>query len=188
MTQSTNPLSRPFNVEELSNKGSRIVVTASPQEMEAIVRAAALEAMESFQVRFELRPWRKTGVKIVGELEADVTQKCVVTLEPLATSMSEEFSITVVPLSEAEKYRVAPNEEGEIEFDLESIEPPEFFEGSTIDLGVVAMEQFMLMLDPYPKAEGVEFPSFTTNPEGIEAADDRPPSPFSVLSKLKKPN
>jgi hypothetical protein len=40
------------------------------------------------------------------------------------------------------------------------------------------VEEFMLAIDPYPRAEGVEF----IPPEGM---GDKPESPFAVLKTLK---
>lgn len=188
MVQDSNPISRPFKLDQLSSGGNAIELDANSEEMAALVRVAELEDLQRFKVRFELSPWRKTGVKVSGTIDAVMTRQCVVSLVSIDVSMLADFSVTFVPSEEEEKYRVAPNEEGEIEFDLESADPPEFFEGGTIDLGDVAVEQFLLLLDPYPRAEGVEFATFSTDPEGPEADDDKPPSPFSVLSELKKPD
>ncbi len=188
MVQNTKPISKPFKIDQLGSAGTVVELDAGPEEMAALVRFADLEDMQRFHVRFELSSWRKTGVRVSGVIETAMTRQCVVSLVPIDVSMSEDFSVTFAPLDEEDQYRVTPNEDGEIEFDFESADPPEFFEHGTIDLGAVAVEQFLLMLDPYPRAGGVEFETFSTDPEGPDAEDDKPRSPFSVLSELKKPD
>ena len=37
-------------------------------------------------------PWKRNGVKVSGEVDADITQQCVVTLEPIEVTISEAVS------------------------------------------------------------------------------------------------
>jgi uncharacterized metal-binding protein YceD (DUF177 family) len=62
-------------------------------------------------------------------------------------------------------------------------EEPDVIEGGSIDLGEIAAETLALALDPYPRIPGEEFHGGPEQPD----AEQRPESPFAVLSRLKKP-
>ncbi len=66
--------------------------------------------------------------------------------------------------------------ETEVEVPLEA-DAPEEIDSLHYDLAAALIEEFILALDPYPRAPGVEFQA----PEGEGAAE----SPFAVLKGLK---
>jgi hypothetical protein len=68
--------------------------------------------------------------------------------------------------------------ESETLLDSTEEEGPDEIESLHIDLAAPVLEEFVLSLDPYPRAPGVEFAPKTP-------ASDRPESPFAVLKGLK---
>jgi uncharacterized metal-binding protein YceD (DUF177 family) len=67
-------------------------------------------------------------------------------------------------------------EDGVVEVPLED-DAPEEIDSLHYDLAAALIEEFILALDPYPRAPGVEFQA----PEGEGATE----SPFAVLKGLK---
>jgi uncharacterized metal-binding protein YceD (DUF177 family) len=108
---------------------------------------------------------------------------CVVTLEPFESEVSEDIEAMFASPAEAEKaakrYAARP-EDQDPPPDLE--EPPDPIVDGRIDLGALAVEFFVLGLDPYPRKPGVEFAD-----EIAPAEDTKDESPFAALAKLKAP-
>jgi uncharacterized protein len=119
------------------------------------------------------RPGQGPAIRIVGEVTAEVTQTCVVSLEPFTQTVGERF----VQRYTFEEVAEPP----EVFSDPDAEEPPEPIAGDTLDIGEVLAEQLALALDPYPRAPGVAFGGARFG----EAEDAPPASPFAVLKDLK---
>lgn len=176
------PLSHPQDVQHLTDKP--LVVTLRPDEaqLQHLIKAYSLLALEDLVVRFELRRWRRDGVAIEGRLQARVTQACVVTLQPVEQRIDETFTLRFDPDAAALS---GVEEEGEIDIDAFAEDPPDLLEGGRVDLGAVLCEQLALALDPFPRAPGAELPEGYGD-DGKADADDKPPSPFAVLERFRK--
>lgn len=165
MTQSE--LHRPIPLHRIGPHGLDVTVEASDAECAALAQRMRLPAVHSLTCRFHLERDGDTRVAASGELQARVTQTCVVTLEDFDAPVEETFQVLFVPAGE---------ESEEIELEAEDEIP---YEGTSIDLGEAAAEQLGLALDPYPKMPGAELPE----PEP-EAEDN----PFSAIAGLKRLN
>jgi uncharacterized metal-binding protein YceD (DUF177 family) len=118
---------------------------------------------------------------VSGQVDADVTQACVVTLAPVPAKISEAFS---ADFADEDRRRPA-----ETDLDFEADDPPEPIRNGHIDVGELAAEQLALALDPYPRAPGAAVPA-EYSPEEDSAAEpdaelDRPVNPFSILKKTE---
>ncbi|WMS43344.1 DUF177 domain-containing protein [Acuticoccus sp. MNP-M23] len=162
-------LSRPISVRRL-NKEERVSVEATEEERTSIADALDLIAIHSFTADVILRPWKKEGVRVEGTVTADVVQPCIVTLDPVPSTVNEEFNIRLHP-------DAAPS--AEVNVDPEAEDPPELLETEMVDVGAIVLEHFALGLDPYPRAPGAVFENEADEPE-------EEPSPFAVLEALKK--
>lgn len=177
MTTSGLPFSRFKSVASLASKGTVVSLEAGPEERERLARDLDILSVDALSATFTLTPWRKTGVRVAGEVRGRVKQACVVTLEPVDEEVVEMVDRTFLPVDE-----IGPIGD-EIEIDAEAADPPEALEGSTIDLGVIAAEHLALGLDPYPRAPGAGFGDLIED----DGTEDEEPSPFAALAKLKPP-
>ncbi|WP_237155205.1 YceD family protein [Oryzibacter oryziterrae] len=169
------PFSRPFAWDRVQPKGTTVTLDATEAECAAIAEALDILTVARVHAEFTLTPWRRTGYKLVGTVEAEVEQACVVTLDPVAERIREVVELTFLPPEEIE----AVSDEVEVLLDVE--DPSEPIEGSTIDLGIFATEFVAVGLDPYPRLPGVEFEPFIED----DGSNDAPASPFAALSTLK---
>lgn len=163
---------RLVTVAKIGEAGLAQTIEAKPEEFEKIARYLDVPAIQSLKAEVALTHWRGKGVRVSGVLKADVTQACVVTLDPVAAHVEVEFERRFLPedtlaRDEAEAHEIFVDPDGE--------DPAEPL-GREIDLGEILVEELSLNLDPYPRKEGVAF-----------HADDAPPreNPFAVLAKLK---
>lgn len=161
-------------VAKVSESGLTQTIEAKPAEFEKIAAYLDLVAVASLKADILLSRWRSKGVRVTGKMTADVTQSCVVTLDPVEAKVEAEFERRFLPDD------VLAHEQGaehEVFVDPEGEDPPEPL-GREIDLGEILVEELSLNLDPYPRKPGVEFQ------EDAAAATPRE-NPFAKLAKLK---
>jgi hypothetical protein len=148
-----SPVSFEANVARLPHKGMPVVIEADAEQRAALAADHGLLSVESWRAELLVEPWKRNGVKVSGEVNADITQQCVVTLEPLAARISEEVSGLYFP-EDSKLGRLGFHAAGEVHLDAEGPDGPETFSGDTIDVGALAEEFFGLAIDPYPRSEG----------------------------------
>ena len=131
-------LSRLLAPDRVGAGGLEQVVEAGPEELLALARRLMIPAVLRLRCTFHLRRAAGAVIAAEGDLEAEVVQVCVATLDEFEQPVSERFAVTFVP---------AGSETDDDEPDSPDQLP---FEG-VIDLGEAAAEQLALALDPYPR-------------------------------------
>lgn len=174
------PFSYRVKVGHISHNPLEIRIEADDRERAGLARLWDIPGVEALTAELKLRRWKKDGVKVFGTVHAEVTQSCVVTLDPVHEVIDEEIDEIFVPEG-SPLARLPANDQGEIMIDSDGPDLPEAFSGDTVDVGAVAAELVAMSLDPYPRKPGVEFGGHI---EGT-AGDDARPSPFAVLKGLK---
>jgi len=145
-------------------------IVATEAERAALARRLGLVALDRLSARLS---WRREASGIIcleGELEAEVAQSCVVTLEPVAARVADRFMRHFVQGD-------VPAED-EVVIDPEADDPAEPLGDGLVDAGEIVTQQLALALDPYPRAPDSELPAEATRATPAE-------SPFQVLSALK---
>lgn len=168
-------------VGHISANPVRVHVEADERERANLADLWRVEAVNRLSADLQIARWKKDGVRITGRVSGELVQACVVTLEPVVTTVEQEIEQIYVP--EGSKLaRIVLDGAGEMVLDPDGPDLPEQFTGDTIDAGALVAEFAALDIDPYPKKEGVTFQ------EHIESRDevDKKPSPFAVLKDWKK--
>jgi uncharacterized metal-binding protein YceD (DUF177 family) len=171
------PFSRPLRVDALPGKGATQTIAADAEERAALAKLNRLAAIASLSASFKLSHSGRDAVKVTGAVQAEVTQVCVVTLEPFPASVDEPVDVLFSPPAKEEPARRAGPEKEE-DLDLAAADPPDVIVDGVIDLGVLAAEFLTLGLDPYPRKPGVAF--------AAPAAVAGEASPFAALAGLKE--
>ena len=150
-------------------------ISANPEERAALAKRFDLLAIARLEAVFSLKRAGGGVIHVSGELQAEVTQSCVVTLAPVPAKVAESFSADFAD----EDRRKMPD----LDLDFEADDPPEPILNGHIDLGELAAEQLALALDPYPRAPDAAVPAeFSPDPDAEEPVE-RPINPFSILKK-----
>lgn len=170
-----------LNVSTLPTNGHEVVLRAESADLATIALECGLESVSSFLAKLSVNPWHKDGVTVAGCLDIEYVQNCVVTLEPMKQCMSEKFETRFAPAS-SRLFSPHYNAEGEMVVDYSGDDPPEPFEGQSIDLWAVLIEQFNLRIDPFPRQSGAVLSD--TSDEIADTVVGE--SPFSVLKSLKR--
>lgn len=165
--------SRPVKVDALPREGLTQTFAATPAERAALAKENDLVDLAKLTATFVLKRSGR-GVRVKGIVHAEVTQTCVVSLEPFPVTIDEEVDVRFAPPSEE---RPGGRSEPET-IALDAEDAPDPIIDGKVDLGALAAEFMALALDPYPRKPGVEF----TPPPDAEEKD----SPFDALAEIAK--
>jgi uncharacterized metal-binding protein YceD (DUF177 family) len=179
-------LYRPFALDKVpSGFPRRVEVTATDEECAALAKRFGDVSIAYLKGEFELMLSEiKTDkglviVDISGKINANVTQNCVVTSEPVDSIIQAQFE-GIVATTEADQPEQTMDDNDEAEDGPELLG---LIDGDTIDLGFILAEQLALELDPFPRKPGVSFDGYRSGDASDE--EDEKPNPFAVLAKLK---
>ena len=153
-------LHRPVALDRIGPRGLAIEVEAKLDELPAIASRLRVLALASLHCAFKLRRVGASTVEAEGVLRAQVTETCVVSLDPFSHDVQEAFTVHFVP-SGAENDDPDPEAVDQIPYT-----------GGAADLGEAAVEQLALALDPFPRKPGAVLP---------DEATEETPSPFAAL-------
>lgn len=145
---------------------------ASADERAAIAKELNLLALDRLVADYRIMSIAGGGWRLAGSVQADATQACVLSLEPLPAKLDETF--------DTEFWRDAPLDEGGEDKSVLSGPDVEPLAGDEIPVGRIVFETLSAALDPYPRKEGAAFEW-----EDAAAKDPAKTSPFAVLSRLK---
>jgi len=185
MATQTIPYSYKVNAGKVVDKDERVTVSPDATALKTLAGAYDLEAVRDLKAEFILKPYRKAGVRVVGPVHATISQICVVSLEPFDSSLKIDVDRTFEPQSSRPRKIRDLNDDGEIEIDLESLDPPDVILDGVLDLGAVICEELALSLDPFPRKPGAEFEGDKAEDVIVTEEPEEKPSPFAALKALK---
>ncbi len=169
-------LSRRTEAAHLPDAGLAVDVVASDDEKAALADAYEVVAVNALSGEITLTADGRGAIIAEGRVVADIVQECVVSLEPVAQHIDEPFSVRFVPPDSPEAPRPAKAGK-EVVIDPGLPDPPEVIDGTTIDLGALVEEIFVLAIDPYPRAPDAALPADVV----ADGAQTGRESPFAVL-------
>ncbi|BCG95064.1 YceD family protein [Mesorhizobium sp. 131-2-1] len=148
-----SPVSFVANVARLPQKGLPVMIEADERQRAALATEHELVSVERYRAELLVTQWKRNGVKVSGRVEADITQACIVTLDPVAAHIDEPVEALFLP-EQSKLGRQGFEGGGEIVLDADGPDSPETFSGDTIDVGALAEQFFGLAIDPYPRKAG----------------------------------
>jgi uncharacterized metal-binding protein YceD (DUF177 family) len=167
-----SPFRRIVRVDALPEDGQTLTIEANASEREALASLYEVPDIAALTATLRLERTGRGGARAYGAVHAELTQICVVSLEPFAATVDEDIDVRFAPRPQAESVH-RPRRERETLSMADEDEPDPIIEGK-IDVGALAAEFVALGLNPYPRKPGVEF---------APPADSAPrPSPFAALA------
>ena len=173
------PLTRPIPVRRLSRRQETpFAIEADAAERAALARFLGVDRVDRLSFEGTVAPAGEDGWEVRGRLEAVLGQTCVVTLEPVETRHDAELERLYLP---AEQLIEAP----EVTVDIDEADEPDPYTNA-IDPAALAVESLALMIDPYPRREGVALEQGTFAGPGVRPLEDDDVRPFAGLAELKR--
>lgn len=163
-------------VEDVPDRGLTTERVATESELAALSQALDIVACRRLAVTYRLKPLGGARYRLTGTIAADVTQACIVTLEPIEGEIRENFEEEFWP----PELIAEDGKGGEVEQEILSQQTREVVEQGQIAVGRLVYEHIATALDPYPRRTDAAFK--WSPPEGAETSAD---NPFAVLARLK---
>jgi len=166
--------SRQIPAEQIGVQETTREIAASAAERAKLAERFGLLALDRLSAVLRLKRGRGGTVHMEGRFVADVTQACVVTLEPVPAHLEQDFTATFAPHGAAEA--------GEVVIALEEDEPPEEIVDGRIDIGEAVVQQFAVALDPYPRSPAA------AEAAGLSSGGEEQgrKGPFAALASLQE--
>jgi len=173
--------SRPVSIADLGGDETTIAFVASPGEVAALTKRLGVDALNALKGQAVLQILPDDEVLMKMTFTAQVDQHCVVTLEPMKSDISAEYTTTYSEDGDADW----GHDEEDFEALEDAVEPPEPIIDGKIDIGEACVEQLALEIDPFPRVQGATFDGYSAVPKGMDAAAFEKKNPFAALAKLK---
>jgi len=176
MTLIEPPLRRMFELGGLSQAGAVVTVEADPEQRVGLAQWAGVDSVERLVGTITLHRLSQTRFSYEADLTADVTQSCVVTLEPVASHISRQIAreLQLAPRLPPDLQQTAV----ELTLSAGDDDVPETLTNLNYDLAAPLLEEFVLGIDPYPRKDGAAL-ALPVEPEVPQS------SPFAALKTLK---
>jgi uncharacterized metal-binding protein YceD (DUF177 family) len=168
--------SRVVRIDSLPREGQVVTIEASPAEREALASFYKLPTIAVLTATLRIDPWGRGGARVTGAVHGELTQVCVVSLEPFPETVDEDVDVRFAPETGADRRSMAAEETQT--FSLADEDEPDPVVDGKINLGALISEFFALGLDPYPRKPGAVFEE--------DAKSEPTDSPFSALAPPDK--
>lgn len=167
---------------DVPEAGLEFSLEADAAECSAAADRLGVLEIAGLSLNASVKPWRKGGLRVDGQVRARVTQACVITLDPVEELVEESYRT----LFSAESDNVRVNAEAEIVIDaLDDDDPPEILQQGEVDLCQIAIEHLALGIDPYPRKDGVSLEDqLPPDHDGTDGSKKKPGA-FDALNSLK---
>lgn len=183
----SHEFSRVFKRADLARSNGEETIVATPDECAAVAERVGLVAINALSGRLELTPWRRNGIAVTGTLQAEVVQTCVVSLEEFTETVHEQLSARFTDEHDPILKQTA-QQASEVVIDPLDEDPPEILNDDGADLGELVVEHLAIALPSHPRRPGVHLSEVVAESPAAELLEnDKPPSPFAVLERLKQP-
>lgn len=169
------PIERFYDLNRLSDAGYETTIAPGPEERAKLAHWADVSDVNQFEGRVSLRRTGPTRFSYIAHLEARITQPCAVTLEPVCSTISKDFTRVLQLVPQLKKLG---DFSGELAPGAGEDEAPEEIESTRYDLAAPLLEEFLLAIEPFPRAPGVVF-------EGPAEEGEAKESPFAALKGWK---
>jgi len=166
----TVEFARPQRVDTIGDDARTIDIDADAQERAALAKRFDLIGIEKLTGKFTIRR-DAAGIVAEGRVQAEVTQACSITGDPLPATVDEPVALRFVAEEDSGQDEI---ELGDSDIDVIP------YDGGTIDLGEVAAETMALALDPFPRGPNAEV---VLKEAGVLSEEQA--GPFGALAGLK---
>jgi uncharacterized metal-binding protein YceD (DUF177 family) len=169
------PISRFYDLADLSEAGFEARIVPDAKDLARLAEWVEVQGIEKLEGIVELSRQGRDRFLYEAELETDIVQTCVVTLEPVKAHISRSFHRVLHLIPNVHRFA---DKGGAVTIDAGDDDAPEEIARSRYDLAGPLLEEFVFAIDPYPRCPGVAF-------ELPEAESAKPENPFAVLKQLK---
>ncbi len=163
--------------------GENIKLHIDKAALEIVACECGVTQISHLEAKFRVKRWRKHGIALYGEFDIKLEQECVASLEPITSSLKNTIERQFLPLSDSD-YKKPEIIDGEMILDPEVDDIPDIIEGDEINLWEVLIEELILVIDPFPRAEDYQSKTVYEVAQSDQETNEPTHKPFSDLKAL----
>jgi uncharacterized metal-binding protein YceD (DUF177 family) len=171
----TDPLPWQLSETDVPARGLDLNRSATAEECAELARQIDVLACRRLSIQGRITAEKGNRYHLLGTLEADLTQECIVSLDSIETKVRSKLNVYFGPPAN-DRNATKPEDE---DFDPFAEADDETIEHGVLPLGRVVFEELVTRIDRYPRTAGLDFD--WKDP----TSEERPPSPFARLEALK---
>lgn len=177
--QSSAEFSRIVDLNSFKNKPLFLSLHADQSELSNLAKRFKLVSISALSANISMS-WLDVGNILLaeGSFSASVSQRCVVTLEPVEEELNEKINLTFA-------------REPAKPIEIIELDDAELLTGDVIDIGEVIAEELSLSLSPYPRIPNLDISEIEIGSGAVLVSENNQSTklsgdnPFSALAKLK---
>ncbi|MFM9939942.1 MAG: YceD family protein [Hyphomicrobiaceae bacterium] len=169
-----------YAVLDVPDGGLAVSRAATPAERVPLATALDILAVDHAQLDGRIRSAGEGRYRLDGTLTADVSQACVVTLDPVPARLAIKLAIDFLPQALLPPPIPTSPDEADADEEARLAEP---IVNGVMDLGEVVFQEIAAALDPYPRLPDAALDQTEAGPK-----DDGGTNPFAKLRNLKLPS
>ncbi len=151
ITKITPEFSRLISILDIEADGIEINISANSLECDALAKRFSVKHVQSLSANLIFsKPKGELLPKFEARYIAEITQICVVTLEPMSRIIESKIFCT---FTEKDVFNI----DEELVFNVNDVDPPEYINNGIFDAGELVSEYLLLEIDPFPRVVGAEF-------------------------------
>ena len=151
ITKITPEFSRLISILDIEVDGIEINISANYLECDALAKRFSVKHVQRLSAKLIFsKPEGESLPKLEARYIAEISQICVLTLEPMTSIIERKFFCTI---AEKDVFNI----DEELVFTINDVDPPEFINNGIFDAGELVSEHLLLEIEPYPRAVGAAF-------------------------------
>ncbi len=178
----SDELDFPISISNLPSASEKVALPVNEETSKLAAEACGVVAFKNLEAIFRFKRWRKHGVSIICDFSTQVEQECIATLEPVISRLKDRFERQFLPESSSD-YKMPEIIDGEMILDPEA-DFPDILESDVINLWDTLIEELILVIDPFPRVDGIEEKNTIETEETLDITSEPTHRPFSDLKAL----
>lgn len=163
-------------IADMPSKSREYARDASIEELAAVAADLGLLGCSKLHANYAIRALGGGRYKLTGTCDVALTQACVITLEPIESTLKLPMDVEFSPQANEAPGKSSDDEE---EVEVSSLPDLEPIENGSLDAGRVVFETLAAGIDPFPKKPDAAFA--WDDPR----ATDPKSNPFAVLADFR---
>lgn len=169
--------SRVLSVARIPPKGVEETLQAKPVERTALAKRFDLIDIPRLEAHLTLKPESDDAIHVTGDINAEIVQQCIVSLEPITNNLNIGVDLLLIP---GKKKNDEPEDfSGDMNAEIDT------YTNGKIDLGELVVQQLGVNIDLYPRKPNA---ALGISEFGPKAEENRPFARLSDTVKVKKNN
>jgi len=153
-------------------------IEADEEALASLSKALDVVSCDALVCDVDLSPSSRGRYAGTLKISARCTQTCVITVEPITTTVDETVDAIFWPQGQIDAWDERRGAEAEVD---ETTPDPEPILDDTLDIGALVLETLIVAIDPHPRKPDAEMGEISTETEEEREAE----RPFAALAKLR---